>query len=158
MPRELHMKRALAGLGLISIFSLFGTTSQARACGIDGVPSMSANGHLVTINRAIPVTAAELQRYTPFVFRGDFLAGRSINLEENRKEVEATLVSTALARPLRWSFGDGSTGYGWNVHHAYTRSGHWHVGVEAYFPSTKQWYPLDKATIIVVSVSPAASA
>jgi len=123
----------------------------AQACALDSKPSLSANGVLPTLNTAAPVTPAQLNAFTPFVFQRPYAAGAKITFEENRADIAQSLIPTAMERPWRWQFGDGKIAYGWSVTHTYARAGTVEVAVDAYYPGTKQWYQFDLVRLRVVS-------
>lgn len=121
----------------------------ARACAIDSVPSLTADGQLDRLADP-PTTSAELATFAPFQLPRSYAAGHSIVFTELRKEVAKSLVPDAMTRPWRWQFGDGASANGWTVKHAYTRAGRHRIVVEAYAPSTRQWIAFDQVTITIV--------
>ena len=142
------LRRLLPGAALLGCVFL---ATGAQACALDSKPSLSANGVLPILNKVMPVTAAELNAFTPFVFLHPYAAGAKITFEENRADVAQSLVPSAMERPWRWQFGDGTVGYGWSVTHAYAHAGPVSIAVDAYYPGTKQWYQFDLVRLRVVS-------
>jgi hypothetical protein len=128
---------------------ILGVSGPARACALDSRPSAYADGQLDRVNAQAPTTAAQLATWTAFVFARSYPVRRAIVFTEDRREVARTLVPAALRRPWRWRFGDGHTAYGWTVRHAYARPGRWRIQVDAYLPSTRQWYSFDQVTVTV---------
>jgi hypothetical protein len=121
---------------------------SARACAIDGVPSISANGTMAHINTAQP-TVADLSRWAPFVFTVPVKTGASVHLAEDRRAVLKSLPPQAFDRPWRWAFGDGATAVGFAPSHRYLRAGAYIINVRAYDASNRQWYRFDAAQIRV---------
>src|SRR5579871_2331968 len=130
---------AIAGLWLALV-------GPAQACGIDGVPSLSANGALAHINTARP-SRQNLAHWAQFVFTASFHGGQTLRFSENLAEVRRTLLPQAFGKPWRWSFGDGSTSTGYTVQHAYKRAGEYKLIVSAYFSDYKTWYQFDDALV-----------
>ncbi len=125
-------------------------TGVARACGVDGVPSLSVNGRVVVINSAL-TSDARFDSWTPFVARGVYPPGRPLALRENNANVAQSLPPAAFKYPWLWIYGDGTTGRGTSARHVYRRAGTYILSVEAYLVAgaQRQWYPFDKVTIHV---------
>lgn len=142
--RTLVATMALGGTALGAV----GMVGVARACGVDGVPSLSVNGRVVAINSAL-TSDAGLDAWTPFVARGTYLVGHPLTLAENRTNVAQSLPPAAFKYPWRWTFGDGTTARGLNARHVYRRPGTYILSVEAYFVAgaQRQWYSFDRVTI-----------
>jgi hypothetical protein len=126
---------------------------SARACALDNVPSLTADGQLDRITTDPPTTSAQLATWSPFILPRTYTAGHAITFAEIRKEVARSLVPDAMRRPWHWEFGDGGTAVGWTVRHAYARGGHWRIVVYAYSPVDQQWHDFDHVTITVASAS-----
>lgn len=122
------------------------------ACGLDGVPSISGNGVLAQRNtgRASP---GHLGHWAQFVIPRSFKAGTSVRITENVAELHRTLLASAFSRPWRWSFGDGTTGTGFNVTHAYKHTGDFKLVVSAYYSNYKTWFQFDDVLVHVVAGS-----
>ncbi|MDB5076619.1 MAG: hypothetical protein JWO42_2798 [Chloroflexi bacterium] len=128
--------------------SVGSSASIANACSIDGVPSLTVNGHDVTVNK-VPPTGNNLRVWAPFVVPFSLHAGRNDVLAEIQQRV--AMSAEGFARPWRWTFGDGTaTVRGMRVHHVYKKPGLYKVTVEAYFASHKFWYTFDAVQIRVL--------
>jgi hypothetical protein len=128
---------------------------DAHACSLDGIPSISANGHLAALNRA-PATAKTFLTWSPFVFRQPFRSGAVVRLSEDRALLKGVLSPQGLRGPWRWSFGDGQSGVGSStISHSYSRPGVYRVTVSAFFPQfktvgkTKGWLTFDSVGLTV---------
>jgi len=141
------LRGAIAGLVLGS--GLLGA-GVARACGMDGIPSLSVNGRVVAVNSAL-TSNARFDTWTPFVTRGAYPAGRPVLLAENKANVAQSLPPEAFKYPWNWTFGDGATARGLSARHVYRRPGAYILSVEAYLiaGAQRQWYTFDKVTIHV---------
>lgn len=133
---------SMAAIGLTGV-------SPCSACGIDGIPSMSANGTLVQRNTTVPKTPHQVSQWSPFIVHIALHVGRSATFTENKKELAQTLPPVVMTRPWRWLLGDGTISYGWTVHHAYTRAGRWLVIADAYVQESHRWEPFDQAIVVV---------
>jgi len=122
----------------------------ARACGMDGIPSLSVNGRVVAVNAAL-TSDAQFDQWTPFVARGVYRVGQPVLLAENKANVEQSLPPEAFKYPWKWTFGDGATARGMDARHVYRRPGAYILSVEAYLVAgaQRQWYAFDKVTIRV---------
>jgi hypothetical protein len=141
-------RRSMAALLLA--FDITGAAGTAYACSIDLKPSLSANGVLDEVNRVTPTSSAQLKELAtagPFVFSAPFAPRKAITFTENRRDVAQSLLPNAMLKPWRWHFGDGKISYGWTVKHAYARTGDMRIQVDAYLPSTRQWYEFDRVAI-----------
>jgi len=136
-------------VGLVIGSGLLGA-GVVRACGMDGIPSLSVDGRVVAVNSAL-TSNARFDRWTPFVARGVYQAGRPVLLTENKANVEQSLPPEAFKHPWKWTFGDGATARGMNARHVYRRPGAYILSVEAYLVAgaQRQWYSFDKVTIRV---------
>ena len=140
--------RTCAGLGVLGCLAM--SASAASACGVDGIPSLSVNGHLVAVNMA-QAAIGGLDTWTPFVTRGHFAANQTLVLAEDRFQVSQALAPIAFRFPWRWRFGDGATARGTVVRHAYRHAGAYVISTEAYLVAgtRKQWFIFDRATILI---------
>jgi hypothetical protein len=120
----------------------------ARACSLDGVPSLAVNGRLVAVNTA-RASSASVDAWTPFMARGAYPANHPLLLKEDRAKVAQALPALAFKFPWRWHFGDGATARGAAVRHAYRRPGTYVITVDAYLVAGKQrlWFTFDRATV-----------
>jgi hypothetical protein len=126
-------------------------TAVAQACSLDNIPSLSLNGRLPILNKAVPLNSAQLATYAPFVFPRPYPMRSIITFTENRRDVAKSLQASAMRRPWRWHFGDGAVAYGWTVKHSYKHACNIQVSVDAYDPGTKAWYLFDRAQFRIVS-------
>ena len=138
---------------LVLVVVLGGTlagAAVARACSLDGVPSLTVNGRLVALNTASAATGSAAT-WAPFIAQGVYRASYSLLMHEDRAKVAAALPSNAFVVPWRWRFGDGATARGTTVHHIYKHPGIYVITVQAYFVAgTRQhWITFDKAAIHV---------
>jgi hypothetical protein len=139
------VKRSLIAAAL----ALLASTSVARACALDQVPSMSLNGELAIVNGHAPTTAQELARWAPFVFRVRHRVGKRLWLAENRREVGRSLTVQAMSHAALWRFGDGQSALGWRVSHMYRKPATYRITVLAYDRGTRKWYEFDAATVVI---------
>ena len=148
------MKRRILGIA-VSVIAAVGlySGSMARACGLDGIPSLVADGRHVRTNQQVPVTSAQLAAFTPFVSAQSFAVGHAITLSEDRVEVATSLNAASMRRAWRWRFSDGSVAYGWTVRHAFKRAGNWQVRVDAYYPGDGKWYQFDSVSLTVTNTA-----
>jgi len=147
--RTVISRRAMVAALLLAA-GLSGAATTAHACSLDLKPSLSANGVLDEVNRQVPTNSAQLKDLAkdgPFVFSKRFAPGKAITFTENRRDGAQSLVPSAMRRPWRWHFGDGNAASGWTVKHAYAHKGDMRISVDAYLPSTKQWYEFDRVKI-----------
>lgn len=138
-----------AGALTILLAGSTGMAATARACSVDGVPSLTVNGYSVVINTAAPKGAADLRVWAPFVLGFPLHTGRDELMTEIRTLV--ALQPEAFTTPWRWSFGDGTPAVrAASVHHTFRRPGTYKITVDAYFPSAKLWYTFDAVQVRVV--------
>jgi hypothetical protein len=128
---------------------------DARACSLDGIPSISANGHLAALNSA-PASAKTFRIWSPFVFRQPFRVGEVVRLSENRALLKGVLSPQGLRGPWRWNFGDGRSAVGSStISHRYSHAGQYQVTIQAYFPqfknvgTTKGWLKFELVGLTV---------
>ena len=132
----------------VMIGALVVGAGTARACSVDGVPSLAVNGRLVAVNTARASSAA-VDTWTPFVVRGAYPANHPLLLKEDQTRVAQALPALAFKFPWRWHFGDGASARGAAVRHAYRRPGTYIITVDAYLVAGthKLWFTFDKASI-----------
>jgi PKD domain-containing protein len=140
----------LSGIAILAVLPLpaLGAVPSARACALDGVPSISANGMLARVNTAQPAVA-DLARWAPFVFTVPVKAGAAVRLAEDRRALLKALPPQAFGRPWRWAFGDGTRASGFAPIHRYARPGTYIINVWAFDTSNRLWYRFDLAQIRV---------
>jgi hypothetical protein len=151
-PRRLICWRLYGLLGALALSNV----SPISACGIDGIPSMNLNGHLVTIN-ADQATKQNLAYWAPFVLAAA-KPTTSLHFGENERELHKSLTSQAFTVPFQWSFGDGATAKGVNVTHQYSQPGWYKVDVSYYYTPEKRWVVFDSAQLPVGAVAAEADA
>jgi hypothetical protein len=126
-----------------------GSLPAAQACTIDGIPSISANGHLALRNLAVP-TAKSFQTWAPFVFRQSLTRNQVIRLSENSAKIAKVLTSAELHGRWRWDFGDGQTGRGnMTMTHRYTRAGQYRITISTMDPLYNGWRPFDSVELTI---------
>jgi hypothetical protein len=143
------LRTRLAVLGLV-VGAVLGAMGTARACGLDGVPSLLVNGRLVVVNRALPVQG-QLAKWAPFVAPGIYPAGQPVLLQEAQGRLLVALPPSAFRTPWRWTFGDGTQAQGIRVRHRYRQRGTYVVGVRAYLVNgqASAWYLFDSVVVHV---------
>ena len=147
------MHRSLHGVALVTLIvcALGWGTASARACTIDGLPTISANGRMAVKNPHMPQNAS-LLTWSPFIVAQHFHRHQVVRLAENRALLKAVLAPEGLRGRWRWSFGDGTTQSGSGaVAHRYARTGNYRVVVAAYFAAYKAWVPFDTVLLTVAS-------
>ena len=128
---------------------LFVSAQAARACSIDGIASLSANGKLASISAAAPTQAA-LAYWAPFTLLAA-APGDLIQVREDIGKLHASLPSTAFSTPFRWTFGDGATVNGLQAAHRYAHTGWYKIDVRYYEPSRHSWVLFDSAQQHIVA-------
>jgi hypothetical protein len=136
----------LFGLPALLLALSLGHLGLARACSLDNVPSISANGMLARLNTVRPVVG-HLAHWAPFVLPVAFRTGAGVRLSENLADLRKSLLTEDFSKPWRWDFGDGTGGSGFTVQHAYKKPGTYRVIVSAYDSKIKFWFQFDAALI-----------
>ncbi len=113
------LRRPIALLAVILAVLFWPAT--ARACSIDGIVSLSANGNLANLTDGA-ATRANIAHWAPFSFIAAAV-GDTLHLREDLGELHRTLPESAFKTPFRWSFGDGAVATGWSPSHRYSRLG-----------------------------------
>lgn len=143
------MRRWISGMAVLACGLIGLQTLPARACSIDGKPTLTVNGYMVVINKTVPKLGANLRLWAPFVLSFPLHTGRQETLAEIAQAVP--LQAEAFKTPWRWNFGDGTAAArGTKVHHVYKKPGTYKVTVDAYFPSHKFWYTFDAVQVRVL--------
>jgi chitodextrinase len=134
----------------LALGALLLITGMVRACGLDGVPSLSINGRLVQVNLTPPVQG-QLASWASFVAPGVYRAGQTVQLQEVRSLLLTTLPPSAFRTPWRWTFGDGTGAQGLIVRHRYRHRGTYVIGVQTLLVNGQlsAWYLFDSARIQV---------
>ncbi|HWE63986.1 MAG TPA: PKD domain-containing protein [Chloroflexota bacterium] len=120
--------------------------ASVQACGLDDVPSLSANGVLAQRMTSKP-SRADLAHWAPFIFSGSYRHGATVQIGENVTELRRSLPAQAFGHPWRWTLGDGTTISSFNVKHSYRRAGEYRITVTAYYSAYKAWFEFDDALI-----------
>jgi len=122
--------------------------ATARACTIDGTPTVYANGQRAVLSHArfTPQTA---RSWAMFAFPSDYHTGTAVRLVEDRAALARVLPNEALGHEWQWTLGDGTKTIGWTAAHTYTHPGAYRIMVSAYYPSWKQYFPFDTVRIVV---------
>ena len=139
---------AVCGLALAAAV---GVPGAARACSVDGVPSLSANGALVRLNTVRP-SRETLAHWAQFVVAARLPAGAAVRFSEDLASLRRALPAQAFDRPWRWRFGDGGTATGAATAHSYARPGDYKLVIEAYYGQYKSWFEFDA---VLIHVGPA---
>ncbi|HWE63987.1 MAG TPA: PKD domain-containing protein [Chloroflexota bacterium] len=142
LPRRLLLLFPLLALSLA-------LAAPARACSLDGVPSISVNGHLAGITGGT-ATQATLAYWAPFTLPAA-APGDTLRLREDLSNVRRSLPAQALAAPFRWRFGDGTGAQGDAVVHRYTRRGWYQITVSYLQPALHRWIVFDRAQLQIVA-------
>ncbi len=143
--RGVHLWSAV----LVGLMTLGGGAlgQYAQACALDGIPSVSANGHLAAVNRVIPSANSTLQ-WAPFLFSQHFQTDQSIRFVEDTARIKSgTLLPDALHHAWRWQFGDGASAVATKVSHRYTHPGVYRVVVAARYPAG--WMKFDEVIVTI---------
>jgi hypothetical protein len=123
--------------------------APVRACSLDGVPSLSVNGHLASLTEGAvsPASAAYWARFTLLAAA----PGNTLHLQEDLANVRRSLSAAALATPFRWAFGDGASAQGYEVAHRYPRRGWYRITVSYLWPGMRRWIVFDSAQLQIVA-------
>jgi PKD domain len=120
-----------------------GSVDTARACSLDGVASLSANGTMASLN-GDSATASTLKYWAPFSLLAA-APGDRLRLAENLSNVRKSIPAQSARLPFTWTFGDGVTAIGQTVSHSYARTGWYRIAVRYYWPAHRQWVEFDSA-------------
>jgi hypothetical protein len=121
-----------------------------QACGLDGVPSISANGVLAHRN-GTRASVGHLAQWAQFNFTTAFPAGKQLTFRENVAELHRSLLPQAFGKPWRWNMGDGTTLTGYSISHIYKRPGTYKVIVSAYYSDYRTWSQFDDVMVHVAT-------
>ncbi len=146
-PRRTGRVRLLF-VSLAMMAGLGAGTLDANACTIDGKATARADGRLAS-RSSTPYSSKAARTWAAFAFGGTFGHRSIVALTEERGLLTGVLPSEATSHPWRWQFGDGTTAIGWTVHHRYVHTGTYRITVGAYYPSWKQYFPIDLIRIVV---------
>jgi hypothetical protein len=106
---------------------------SARACAIDGVPSLLANSVRAAPNRT-PRTRQNSAHWATFVFSRPFAVEQPIRFGEDLRELARTLPPEIVRGQWIWHWGDGSEARGHTVVHRYARPGDYVITVAVAVP------------------------
>lgn len=140
--------RAASAAAVVAILSVMGC-GDARACAIDGVPSLLADGVRAVTNPVAP-TRATVHNWAPFVFRTPFRTGRAVHFGEDLRALEGVLPPEVLHGRWHWRFGDGTLGAGVAPWHRYASGGRYLVTVYVTLPGRAGTFTFDAAIMPVV--------
>lgn len=132
----------LAGLAAIVAGS-----ADARACAVDGVPSLRADGARVVLN-AVVRTRRNGATWAPFVCAHPFRVGHTVRFGEDLAELARSLPPEIVHGRWIWRLGDGSSAQGYTARHAYGRAGTYLVTVGVRIPG-KRIFTFDAAQVRV---------
>jgi hypothetical protein len=124
----------------------------AQACTIDNVASLLADGVPAMRTTSVPRGAAGhgAGLWAPFTLAQALAVGVPVHLAEDAKDLARTLPAHVRAAPYRWTFGDGSVGFGHTVVHRYARPGAYRLTVWGDDGVTRHWFAFDQAVVQVV--------
>jgi hypothetical protein len=142
-------RRATMAVGAVALALLALVPGLVAACTIDSVPSAIASGRTAVLFTIAPASV-DPAHYAPFIFPGSFGAGWSIHFGELPGGL--TLTVSQSRAPWRWTFGDGATGWGHSVTHAYRRPGLYVLTVSAFVPHEPP-FPFDRILVRVLAPS-----
>ena len=135
--------QALAAASIMAVL-LAANAAPLVACTIDAIPSATAADRTAVVYDVAP-SSVDPAHFAPFVIPGSFGAGWAIRFGELSQGLKLT--RRQLHAPWRWQFGDGTSGWGHSVTHAYRSPGQYVVTVEAHDPF--EHYPLQFDRILV---------
>ena len=124
--------------------------TATRACAIDNVASLSANGVPAMLAGDRPAAGGA---WAPFVLAQAFAPNTPVRLEEARADLARTLPATVRTATFRWDFGDGTMALGHEAVHRYARPGRYHLLVYGYYGRERRWLGFDSAMVRVVPAS-----
>jgi hypothetical protein len=143
------MRRCIAAPLLLLTVALFlCATGPAFACNLDGVASLSENGHVVSLTATTP-TKATLSSWALFTLVAA-APKTPLVFQEDLNELGNSLPASALKQPFRWQFGDGSVTVGRVVTHRYAHTGWYKINV-SYALRPNHWISFDSARIHIVA-------
>jgi len=143
------MRKLVLTLFSFLAISLLLTPTLARACTLDNVASVSANGERATLSTNQPSPG---KPWAPFRFAQVYATGAPVTLGEARSDLLRSLPAAMLTVPFRWQLGDGHTVRGMSVTHRWTQTGSYLIQVYAYAASRAKWLLFDS---VMVQVAPA---
>ena len=150
MARRYPILLCLA-LVLAATLILLGPVADTRACSIDGVASLSANGNTASLNGA-SANASTVSYWAPFTLIAA-APGDTLHLSENISNVSRSIPKESVKLPFKWSFGDGATALGQTATHSYAHTGWYKITVQYYWPAHRQWVQFDSAEQHIVPAS-----
>lgn len=127
---------------------LLACTTPTRACAIDGIPSLRADGVPAVLNRAQPVDASPAH-WAPFVFARVFRPGQAIRLGEDMAELARSLPPEMVAGRWLWRTGDGGRIEGRTATHRFVKIGTYLITVAVEMPGGKGAFIFDAALLRV---------
>lgn len=137
------------GLALLSGILLLAAAPAARACSLDGIASLSANGNTASLTGGA-ATASTLAYWAPFTLLAA-APGDTLRLSEDLGKIRKSLPPEAFKAPFRWTFGDGTVAEGQTAEHRYSRLGTYKITVSYYWPAQHRWIQFDSAEQQIVA-------
>ncbi|HWE61925.1 MAG TPA: PKD domain-containing protein [Chloroflexota bacterium] len=147
----MHWRTISGAVGLLVTAALVHNSAQAaiaRACAIDGVPSLQADGTRAALN-STPRTRQNSAHWAMFVFPARFSPGAPIHFSEDLRELARTLPPEIVHGHWIWQWGDGGHTAGHVVLHRYARPGAYVVTVAVAVPH-RAAFLFDTALVRVV--------
>ena len=117
--------------------------SSVRACSIDGIVSIAANGNMASLTGGSP-TAATVRYWAPFTLIAA-APGDTLRVSEDIAKLLNTLPRQAFTTPFRWDFGDGAMERGNDAAHRYAHEGWYRISVSYYSLARSRWIEFDRA-------------
>ena len=135
----------------LAIFLAAVLVPTTEACSLDGIASLSVNGHVasLTTDRAIASTLAYWSSFHLLAAAPD----DDLRYAENLANVSLSIPKASVVLPFKWSFGDGQTVLGRTVTHRYRQTGWYRLTVHYYWPARRQWVQFDSAEQQIVPPS-----
>lgn len=137
-----------AGVVLAFIVALWIGQLAVSACMIDSVPSATASGRVAILYGVAP-GSIDPAHYAAFIIPGSFGAGWPLRFGERRQGL--ALTPSQSRAPWSWDFGDGATGRGHAVTHAYHAPGIYVLTVFADLPHAPAPFPFDRLLVRVLA-------
>ncbi len=143
----MRARRLSCGAAILAALLLGLAPRPARACAIDNVASLLADGVAAMLTTSAPHGTAP---WAPFTVAQAIASGASVQLAEEPADLARTLPPAVRAAPYRWAFGDGGASLGHAVVHRYARAGTYRLTVFGYDRGARRWFAFDQAVLRVV--------
>ena len=132
-----------------SLIAIAAYAAGARACAVDDVPSLRADGARVVLNSAIR-TRLNVATWAPFVCPHPIRIGHAVRFGEDMAELARSLPPQIVHGRWVWRLGDGTSAQGGTVRHLYRRAGTYRITVGVPIPGARV-FTFDAAQVRVVS-------